>query len=117
MFGSIEDWFYGHLAGVRPAEPGFETVLVDPSPPTDLDRAGATVDTQRGAIEVGWERVDGGLDLDVTVPTNTDAVVRVPADSGDTVSVTGGDSSSATARGGSTHTYEVGGGDWQFRVR
>jgi len=115
MFGSIEDWFYGHLAGIRPAEPGFETVLVDPSPPTDLDRAAATVDTHRGTVEAGWQRVEGGLDLDVAVPANTDAVVRVPADPGADVTVTGGGPSAAN--GGPARGYEIGAGDWQFRVR
>jgi len=118
MFGSIEDWFYGHLAGIRPAEPGFETVLVDPSPPTDLDRASATVDTHRGAVEAGWRRVDGGLNLDASIPANTDAIVRVPVSAGQDVTVTAdGHQSTAIPREGSSHVYEIVGGEWTFRVR
>jgi alpha-L-rhamnosidase len=40
-------------------------------------------------VSVRWERTDGALVIDVTVPWNTPATIEVPADDGDVVRVGG----------------------------
>jgi alpha-L-rhamnosidase len=80
MFGSIDEWFFSHLAGLRPAAPGFRAIEVEPHPVGDLTRARATLETPHGPAESSWHRGPGVLRLDVTVPPNTTADVLVPAD-------------------------------------
>ena len=48
-------------------------------PATGLDRVSASTDTVRGEVATRWEKVRGGLDLDVDVPANATGLVYVPA--------------------------------------
>jgi alpha-L-rhamnosidase len=117
MYASIDDWFYRHLAGVVPAAPGFETVRIKPFLPTNLDRVTATVETVRGVISTGWERIDERVKLDVTIPANTTAFVHVP---GKSVAVS---ENRETERSVSFEemceeraVYSVDAGDWTFEI-
>lgn len=79
-FGAIDAWFYGDLAGVRPAEPGFEHVAVSPSFPTDLNWVRARVQTVRGPITSAWERTGPDrIELRVALPGNTTGAIELPA--------------------------------------
>jgi alpha-L-rhamnosidase len=80
--GAIDEWFYKHLAGIRPAEPGFEHVEIAPHVPDGLDAAAADVDTVRGIVSSAWEDGDA-LELDVSIPAGVTATVRVPRQGGD----------------------------------
>lgn len=78
-YGAIDEWFYGELAGIRPATPGFEQVSIRPHVPTDLPWVDATVETVRGPVSVRWEQTGRDqLELDVELPGNTPASVRLP---------------------------------------
>jgi hypothetical protein len=75
------------LLGVRPLEPGFKRVLIQPQPGR-LTHAEGRVPTIRGAIDVAVRNYPGkAFELDVTIPGNTTAEVHVPASSGDKVTV------------------------------
>jgi alpha-L-rhamnosidase len=50
FFGSIVQWFYEHLAGIKPAAPGFRTIQIKPQPPRGLGHARAEVDTVMGRV-------------------------------------------------------------------
>jgi len=69
------------LLGVSPMEPnpdGTVRVLVAP-PPAGLARASGSVPTVAGPVEVSWRRRAGGVALDVTIPANATAMVRLPS--------------------------------------
>lgn len=67
------------LLGVHVTAPGAATIEI--SPPADgLDEASGRVPTERGPVEVGWERDGEDFALDVTVPWNATATVRLPTD-------------------------------------
>jgi alpha-L-rhamnosidase len=69
------------LLGVVPTGPGFASFDVAP-PPSVLTWASGQVPTPRGPIAVSWQRptgVKGSFTLDVVVPPNATATVRVPA--------------------------------------
>ncbi len=76
--GAVADWMHRVLAGLAPLEPGYRTVLVAPQPIADLTWASTRHTSAYGDIVVRWERTDGRLDVDVTVPPNSEAVVRLP---------------------------------------
>ncbi|WP_276255867.1 family 78 glycoside hydrolase catalytic domain [Halomontanus rarus] len=67
------------LLGVRFRD--LEAAHVEIRPPANgLSSASGTVPTERGTVDVSWDRAaDGTLSADVTVPWNTDATVSLPA--------------------------------------
>jgi alpha-L-rhamnosidase len=84
MYGSIESWFYRDLAGIRPAEPGFESVRIEPQVPADLESVAASVETVRGTVASAWEQTGDAFVLDVTVPPTASGRVAVPVDGAET---------------------------------
>ncbi len=81
-YGAIGDWLYSNVAGLDldPARPGYKHVVIHPRPGGGLTHAKASLQSVHGLIESGWRQEDGGrFVLEVTVPPNTTATVRVPA--------------------------------------
>jgi alpha-L-rhamnosidase len=91
MLGHITEWFYKDLVGIDcdPAGPGYEKILIRPTPVGDLKWAEATHDSVRGPIHVRWDKDDEAFKLAVTIPANTTATVHVPAGEGETVTESG----------------------------
>jgi hypothetical protein len=124
MLGHAEEWFYRGLAGIRPdpAGPGFRRFSVRPEVVGDLSWVKARYDSARGRIESHWRRSDGGIALEVTVPPNTAATVRVPAK--DSASVTESGKPLAQAPGvtavreaAGAVDVEVGSGRYEFNAK
>ncbi len=91
MLGHITEWFYKHLAGIAPdpASPGYANIIIAPQPVGDLKWVEATHHTIRGPVHVRWERDGEALTLDVTVPANTTATVKLPNEKGANVTEAG----------------------------
>lgn len=87
FLGTVDEWFYKYLAGVRVDEPGFERVRIEPVLHDDLDWVDAQVDTVRGTVASNWTQDVNGVILDVTIPGNTTADVRIPTFGGEEVRV------------------------------
>jgi alpha-L-rhamnosidase len=84
MYGCISSYFFKYLAGIRPdpSAPGFSHFLIKPSIVGDLTWVRAHFDSPHGRITSYWERTDGKLVMNITMPANTTATVYVPALSG-----------------------------------
>jgi alpha-L-rhamnosidase len=69
------------LLGVTLQEPGADgTVVAAVTPPVaGLGRAGGSVPTVAGPVQVSWQRRGAGMALALTVPANAAATVRLPA--------------------------------------
>ncbi|HKJ67839.1 MAG TPA: alpha-L-rhamnosidase C-terminal domain-containing protein, partial [bacterium] len=66
------------LVGVRPLEPGFAKILIQPQPGY-LREFRATVPTIRGPVNVDYHReVSGKRQLQIDIPANTTAKVMLP---------------------------------------
>jgi alpha-L-rhamnosidase len=85
--GSVGQWLYEYVAGIRAAKPGYEHVIVAPEP-GELEWAHAAYRSVRGQIKSAWRRKGGMLQLEVEIPANVTATVVVPG--GDTVEVGAG---------------------------
>ena len=85
--GSVGQWLYEHVAGIRAAEPGYGHVLIAPEP-GELASARATYRSVRGPITSAWRQADGEFHLEVEIPPNVTATVTVPG--GETVDVGSG---------------------------
>ena len=90
MFGSVCEWFFKTLAGIKPAADavGFDKVIIKPQLVDGLTWARGNYESVRGQVESFWRLEGGSLSLDVTIPANAEAKVYVPA--GDVNSVTEG---------------------------
>jgi hypothetical protein len=100
MFGTIGQWMYEGLAGIRSTSPGYRTIDIQPLvvPGAGINHAAASYDSVRGAIRSSWTQDASGLTLDVTIPANTTAHVYVPAKDPDSISETGSGSPVLAAR-------------------
>jgi alpha-L-rhamnosidase len=81
FLGTILDWFYADLAGLRTERIGADgTLEVRPYPVDGLDRASAWTETPYGRAAAAWRRTKRGrIELEVTVPVGARAEVHVPA--------------------------------------
>ncbi len=77
--GSCGEYLFGYVGGIRPASPGYKTILVDPTIGPGLTWAQASYNSIAGRIATIWKRNGQRLTLKVTVPPNTTATVCVPA--------------------------------------
>ncbi|MBK3563613.1 alpha-L-rhamnosidase [Streptomyces sp. MBT62] len=82
FLGTVDDWFYQHLAGIQAAAPGYGKVLIAPVVPDGLRYASARVTTPRGEVASDWRQEKSRLTLTVKVPPGTPAEVRVPLPDG-----------------------------------
>lgn len=79
-YGAVGDWMYRVVAGIEvdPAEAGYRHVLIQPSPGGGLTRVKARHETLYGPVSSAWVQENGTFTLDVDVPANTHATVRLP---------------------------------------
>jgi alpha-L-rhamnosidase len=117
FFGAIVEWFYEDLAGIRALEPGYQTIEIKPQIPSNgLDHVSASYESIRGIVASRWKRTSTGLELEVTIPPTTRARVYVPATKPENVSIRGV-APRLIGNNDGRIVYEVGSGDYQFRVR
>lgn len=96
-YGAIGEWLYETVAGLKAAAPGYKEILIAPRPGGGLTHARARHHSAYGVIESSWALRDGRFHLDVTVPPNTQATVRLPG--ADAAAVTEGGRPVADAEG------------------
>jgi alpha-L-rhamnosidase len=76
--GSCGEYLFSGVGGIRPASPGFKTILIDPVIRDGLTWATASYDSIHGKVSTAWKRAGNRLTLDVVVPANTTAIVCIP---------------------------------------
>ena len=76
--GAVADWLHRTVAGLAPAAPGYRRLEIAPHPGGGLTQASARHRTPYGLAECAWRIVDGAITLEVQVPPNTTATVRLP---------------------------------------
>jgi alpha-L-rhamnosidase len=76
--GSVVEWYYSHLAGIRPLKPGFKKILIKPLPPQELDWVEANYNSPYGRIHSSWKKENSSFRQKVVVPPNTSARVVIP---------------------------------------
>jgi alpha-L-rhamnosidase len=79
MFGSVSEWYFRWLAGIRPTDenPGFGKFILSPVFPEGLNHAEAIYHAPGGDIKVNWNRSAGGkIKMNLTVPKGTVALFK-----------------------------------------
>ena len=76
--GSVADWLHRTVAGLAPAAPGYRRLRFAPQPGPGITSAAASHETPYGTAAVSWSLDGPTFALEVTVPPNTTAEVRLP---------------------------------------
>jgi hypothetical protein len=112
-----------YVCGIAPIEPGFSRFQVMPQPGS-LNRASASFETVKGTIRSSFQKMNSGMDIKVTVPASSRAVVGMPSFGVKNVKLNGkmvwengkylkSDSPSAKLKDGRIG-FEVAPGEWSF---
>lgn len=77
-YGSIGDWMYEKLAGIQLVEPGYKVINIEPQFMKGLTEVDATFESVYGTIRSAWSCKDGKITVDITIPPNTVAYIKLP---------------------------------------
>lgn len=77
-YGSIGDWMYRKIAGINPLEPGYKKILIQPMLTHGMTEVKGIYESAYGTIKSAWSCKNGTITVDVTIPENTTAVLRLP---------------------------------------
>jgi alpha-L-rhamnosidase len=77
-YGAIGEWLFGNIAGLEPAAPGFRRLRFAPEMGGGLSWARAEIRTPYGLAASHWRMAKRRFALQVVVPPNTEAEVRIP---------------------------------------
>lgn len=120
-FGAVYQWMVENIGGIRSTAPAFRRIAIAPVPDDKLQWARVSYDSINGPIVSAWKKDRGALHLDVTVPPNVVAEIRVPTANPD--AITEGRGPAASAPGvkrlrteKDAVVYEVGSGNYSFKA-
>ena len=78
-YGSVMEYVYGYVAGLRPGCHGFRNAVIAPMPDIRLGHAECTLDTASGKYVSSWKICeDGQLAVHIEVPFGCTATVTLP---------------------------------------
>ena len=66
--GSVDDWLYRRVAGIRSTSPGYRTAVIEPDFEIGVDHVAAHVGTPYGGWRVEWTRTGDAASVVVDVP-------------------------------------------------
>ncbi len=80
-YGSIVEWLYRNVCGITPLEeePGFKRFIIQPQIYGALGHVRASLDSAMGYIESSWTLNEGIIEVNVSIPFNTSAIVILPS--------------------------------------
>lgn len=121
MFGSVSEWFYRWLGGIRPdpEHPGFKKFILAPTAPQGLDFVNSTYNSPWGTIVSNWKRnPDGSIIYDLTIPANSSAQVTLKKTVKERIGVAknGRPMKKKAIKNMETGTFELDGGTYSITV-
>jgi len=121
--GAVCGFLYRRVAGLEPLSPGFARVRIAPLADARFGHAGCEYQSVRGRFVIDWLiSNDGRLALNVEIPANTTAEVRIPAADSQRIAENGVAIEQRAgikllARDARAMTVDVGPGQYRFSVR
>jgi len=122
MFGSVSEWLYRWLAGIRPNPeyPGFEKFIIAPNLPAGLDHVKCSYHSPFGEIVSNWRNEGTGKQVfEIAIPGGSSALVRLPVGEHQKIILTekNGQDSYTPVRDGANHSFfELGPGAYTISV-
>ena len=81
MFGTVTEWYYRWLGGIRPdpEHPGFKVFILAPATPDGLDFVNCSYLSPSGQIVSHWKKgTDNSCSYEMTIPAGSVAKVKLP---------------------------------------
>lgn len=79
MFGSVVQWFYSALGGIKPDEAGMQHFTIAPKPVGDVSYCKSSYNSLFGKIRSEWKKTSSGnFEILIEVPINTSASFVLP---------------------------------------
>jgi alpha-L-rhamnosidase len=121
MFGSVSEWFYRWLGGIRPNpdHPGFEKFTIAPTLPEGLDFVKCSYNSPYGEIVSNWSRKGNNHQVfEIKIPEGSLANVNLPVTGQQKLNVTKkmGDGSYLTVNGEYKDIFELKPGEYIISV-
>lgn len=99
-YGTIVQFMYEYIGGIRPATPGFKTAIIEPQPSMKLRYFNSKMVTSSGKYVSNWKiSEDGMLTLNISIPFNAKADVVLPRFSTEQFTATGVDAKDINEEG------------------
>lgn len=87
-YGSVVEFFYAYVAGIRAAAPGFRKAIIAPEPRMKFRYFNCTYDSACGKYVSNWKIAeDGTFTMYVEIPFNCEAEVVLPRYNGEPISI------------------------------
>jgi alpha-L-rhamnosidase len=80
---------YRVSAGIEIGKPGYKHIIIQPHPTKRLEYSKASFESSYGTITSGWERKGNKIIVNVRIPANTTATVKLPVNSASQVTENG----------------------------
>jgi alpha-L-rhamnosidase len=118
MFGSVTEWMFRWLAGIRPDPdyPGFERFTIAPTLPSGLDHVNCNYHSPFGEIVSNWRKEGPGKQVfEITIPGGSNASVRLPVSEHQVIRLTekNGRDAFTPVKDGAYHSlFELGPGEY-----
>jgi alpha-L-rhamnosidase len=121
MFGTVTEWFYRWLAGIRPDPeyPGFKKFILGPSTPEGLEFVNCTYYSPFGKIVSNWKKVQPGtVQYEITIPAKSSADVILPISQSQKITIKSNDRNfnSEKIKRLQTGNFELGEGEYLIVV-
>jgi alpha-L-rhamnosidase len=75
-FGSVCEWMFESLAGIKPDAPGFQTLEIEPCLTDRFDFVKASYNSIQGPVSIHWKREGAGFVVELETPVP--ATIRLP---------------------------------------
>ncbi|MBS1674407.1 MAG: family 78 glycoside hydrolase catalytic domain, partial [Actinobacteria bacterium] len=76
--GAVVDWIHQVVGGIRPDEPGYASVRIEPVPGPGITWARTRYESAVGEIAAEWRIDEAGFVLDARIPHGVPAVIVLP---------------------------------------
>ena len=118
MFGTVTEWYYRWLGGIRPdpQNPGFKSFFLIPFMPQGLKEAHCTYHSPFGKIVSKWEKQEDGYQYELSVPQNSTAKVTLPISITPNIQIKLESLQHTQVDDLQTGTFELEGGDYLITV-
>lgn len=75
-FGSVGKFYYQHILGIKPIEPGYEKISICPYVDRRLGAVSGSLRSRKGEIKVAWRYEGNIVHIEIKIPA--DAVITLP---------------------------------------
>ena len=117
MFGTVTEWYYRWLGGIKPdpENPGFKEFFIAPSTPEGLQFVNCSYSSPFGQITSNWKKKENGSCVfEITVPAGTQANISLPADESQKITVEMQDDTKSKEL--ESGEFQLGGGNFVITV-